>query len=114
MLGVEKSYLAVSDFAGTRIGINQSKVAAATMRALGATPVAQTIPAKLTGLDGLETYLEAIAGNGFGQSSRSATVNIAWWPRPVVIFANPRALRPLSSTQRRALRWRPDCACCRR
>ena len=103
MLGVEKSYLAVSDFAGTRIGMNQSKVAAETMRALGATPVAQTIPAKLTGLDGLETYFEAIAGNDFGSSSRSATVNIAWWPRPVVIFANPHALRPLSSTQRRAL-----------
>ena len=103
MLGVEKSYLAVSDFAGTRIGMNRSKVAAATMRALGATPVAQTIPAKLTGLDGLETYLEAIAGNGFGQSSRSATVNIAWWPRPVVIFANPHALTTLSTTQRQAL-----------
>jgi C4-dicarboxylate-binding protein DctP len=103
MLGVDKSYLSVSDFAGTRIGINQSKVAAETMRALGATPVAQPIPAKPDGLDGLETHLEAIAGNSFGPSSRSATVNIAWWPRPVVIFANPRALTSLSKTQRRAL-----------
>jgi TRAP-type transport system periplasmic protein len=103
MLGVEKSYLAVSDFAGTRIGLNQSKVAAATFRALGATPVAQPVPAQLSGLDGLETSYEFIAGNRFDRRSRSATENIALWPRPVVIFANPRALRPLSSTQRQAL-----------
>ena len=39
MLGVKKSYLAVSDFAGTRIGLNRSKLGAATLHALGATRV---------------------------------------------------------------------------
>jgi TRAP-type transport system periplasmic protein len=103
MLGVKKSYRAVSDFAGTRIGLNRSKVGAATLHALGATPVDQTVPAQLTGLDGLETSYEYIAGNGFDRTSRSVTENIALWPRPIVIFANPRALRPLSSKQRQAL-----------
>src|SRR4051794_36023694 len=40
MLSVHTTYLNAGDFRGTRVGIFDSRVAAATMRALGATPVA--------------------------------------------------------------------------
>ena len=38
-VGITHPLLAPSDYAGLRIGVQQSRVASATMRALGATPV---------------------------------------------------------------------------
>jgi TRAP-type C4-dicarboxylate transport system substrate-binding protein len=103
MLGVRKTYRNAGDFRGTRVGIQRSRVAADTMRALGATPVALAGATRLVGIDGYEQQLGSIAGNGYAGGSRAVTTNLALWPRPLVVFANPRALARLTPTQRRAL-----------
>jgi len=50
--GIARPLLKPSDYAGLRIGVQQSRVAAATMRALGAMPVWFPATQSITGLDG--------------------------------------------------------------
>src|SRR5262249_38003192 len=59
-LGIARPLLKPSDYAGLRIGVQQSRVAAATMRALGATPVWFPTTRSITGLDAIEAYISAI------------------------------------------------------
>lgn len=103
MLGVHTTYLNARDFGGTRVGIQDSRVAAQTMRALGATPVTLAPQARVDRVDGYEQQLESISSNGYANASRAVTTNLALWTRPMVVFANPRALARLTPAQRRAL-----------
>src|SRR5215469_12994720 len=56
-LGIARPLLKPSDYAGLRIGVQQSRVAAATMRALGATPVWFPTTQVIAGLDGIEQQI---------------------------------------------------------
>lgn len=103
MLGISKPFHSASDFRGARVGIQASGIAEATLRALGATAVARPATPQPAGLTGYEQQLGAIAGNEETRDARAITINLVLWPRPLVVFANAKALAALSTAQRRAL-----------
>jgi len=92
-----------SDYAGLRIGLQQSKVAAATLRALGATPVWLPSGGQINGLDGIEQQISSIQGNQYDRVDKYLTANVSLWPRPLVLFANGKAWSALTPRQRRIL-----------
>jgi TRAP-type C4-dicarboxylate transport system substrate-binding protein len=104
-LGAANALAAPSDFRGLTIGTQQSRVADATLRALGARP--QRLPAdvsSLAGLDGIEHMVAAIESDRLDADGSHLMTNVNLWPRPLVVFANPQAYRRLSRDQRRILR----------
>lgn len=103
MLGVTRTYRTVDDLRGARIGFQRSHVADATLRALGARPVPEPSEASLDGIDGYEQQFQSVYGNSYYRSLRSITTNLALWPRPLVIIANPAALAKLTQRERYAL-----------
>ena len=103
--GVASALAAPSDFRGLTIGTQQSRVADATLRALGARP--QRLPAavsSLAGLDGIEHFVAAIEAGRLDRDGSHLMTNINLWPRPLVIFASAQSYRHLSGDQRRILR----------
>ena len=102
-LGIARPLLRPSDYAGLRIGVQQSLVADATMRALGATPVWFPATGAMTGLDGIEEQISSIQGYQYDTVGRYLTANVSLWPRPLVLFANGKAWAALTPAQRRIL-----------
>jgi len=102
-LGIARPLLRPSDYAGLRIGVQQSRVADATMRALGATPVWFPATRAMTGLDGIEQQISSIQGYQYDKVGRYLTANVSLWPRPLVLFANGKAWAALTPAQRRIL-----------
>jgi TRAP-type C4-dicarboxylate transport system substrate-binding protein len=103
-LGIARPLLKPSDYAGLRIGVQQSRVADATMRALGATPVWFPATGAITGLDGIEQQISSIQGNHYDKTGKYLTANVNLWPRPRVLFANGKAWAALTPAQRGILR----------
>jgi len=103
-LGITRPLLKPADYAGLRIGVQQSRVADATMRALGATPVWFSATQAITGLDAIEAYISVIQGNRFDTAGRYLTANLNLWPRPLVLFANGKTWASLTAAQRGILR----------
>jgi TRAP-type C4-dicarboxylate transport system substrate-binding protein len=102
-LGIARPLLRPSDYAGLRIGVQQSLVADATMRALGATPVWFPATGAMTGLDGIEQQISSIQGYQYDKVGRYLTANVSLWPRPLVLFANGRTWAALTPAQQRIL-----------
>ena len=103
--GLTHRLVAPADFRGATIGTNQSSVADATVRALGATP--RRLPANetgVTGVDGVERQVQGVEGDRLDAKGSHLTTNVALWPRPLVVFANERSYRGLTDDQRRILR----------
>jgi TRAP-type C4-dicarboxylate transport system substrate-binding protein len=93
------------DFSGLTIGTSQSRVADATMRALGATP--RRLPATehwLAGMDGIERQTQGIEGDKLDKKGSHLMTNVNLWPRALVLFAGERAYSALTADQRRILR----------
>ena len=103
-LGVTRPLVTASDYVGETIGTQQSDVADETMRVLGATPVRFPVTGKIDRFDGVEQQLTAINGFQYDTVGRFLTANVAWWPRPLVVFSTGKALARLDSTQREALK----------
>ena len=103
-LGITRPLLGPSDYERLRIGVQQSRVADATMRALGATPVWFAAQAPIAGLDGIEQHILSIRGNQYDRVGKYLTTNVSLWPRSLVVFANRRAFAALTGAQRRILR----------
>jgi TRAP-type transport system periplasmic protein len=103
-LGITRPLLRPADYAGIRIGIPLSRVAEATMRALGATPVFLAPTATITGLDGIEQPISSIQGDQYDKAGKYLTANANLWPLPLVLFANGKAWAMLTPAQRRILR----------
>jgi TRAP-type C4-dicarboxylate transport system substrate-binding protein len=103
-LGMARPLLRPSDYAGLRIGVQQSRVADATMRALGATPVWFPATGAITGLGGIEQQISSIQGNQYDTVGKYLTANVSLWPRPLVLFANGKTWEALTPAQRRILR----------
>jgi TRAP-type transport system periplasmic protein len=101
-LGIARPLLRPSDYAGLRIGV-QSRVADATMRALGATPVWFPATGAMTGLDGIEEQISSIQGYQYDKAGRYLTANVSLWPRPLVLFASGKTWAALTPAQRRIL-----------
>ena len=104
LLGVSKPFVHSGDFAGQVVGLQDSAVAAATLRALGATPRAVPSSAKLDGLDAYEQQLGSIAGNHYDKRAKYVTANVNLWPRPLVIVMGKEAFASLADEQQSTLR----------
>jgi TRAP-type C4-dicarboxylate transport system substrate-binding protein len=102
-LGIARPLLRPSDYAGLRMGVQQSRVADATMRALGATPVWFPATRAITGLDGIEEQISSIQGYQYDKVGRYLTANVSLWPRPLVLFASGKTWAALTPAQRRIL-----------
>jgi TRAP-type C4-dicarboxylate transport system substrate-binding protein len=102
-LGITGPLLKPADYAGLKIGVQQSLVAGATMRALGATPVWFPVTWPITGFGAAEEHISAIQGNQYDRAGKYLTANVNLWPRPLVVFANGKAWAALSPAQRRIL-----------
>jgi TRAP-type C4-dicarboxylate transport system substrate-binding protein len=103
-LGVTRPLVKPADYAGETIGTQQSAVADETMRALGATPVRFPVTAAIDRFDGVEQQISAIQGLQYDTVGKFLTANVAWWPRPLVVFTTGNALARLNSSQRQALK----------
>jgi TRAP-type C4-dicarboxylate transport system substrate-binding protein len=100
--GIVRPLLGPSDYSGLRIGTQQSLVAGATLRALGATPVWFPAGGPPPRVDGVEQEISSIQGPLYRRVSY-VTANVVLWPRPLVVFANERAFAKLTPAQRRIL-----------
>jgi TRAP-type C4-dicarboxylate transport system substrate-binding protein len=103
-LGARRPLLAPSDYEGQRIGLQQSHLATAALRALGATPVPIGAEDPAADLDGVESHVTAIQNTHLDRHARYLTTNVVLWPRPLVIFANGRRMARLNPAQREILR----------
>jgi len=102
-LGIIRPLLQPADYAGLKIGVQQSLVADATMRALGATPVWFPVTWPITGFGAAEEHISAIQGNQYDKVGKYLTANVNLWPRPLVVFANGKAWAALTPAQRSIL-----------
>jgi TRAP-type C4-dicarboxylate transport system substrate-binding protein len=103
--GISHPLAVPRDFKGLTIGTQQSSVADATLRALGASP--RRLPADasgLTGVDGIERQVGAIESDRLDVRGSHVMTNVVLWPRPLVLFANERSYGELTSDQRSILR----------
>src|SRR5207249_2058387 len=98
-LGLTRALVSPSDYRGARVGIRPGKVADATMRALGAIPVAY-VPGDLSSLDGMEMHLGGIPGNHYDRNATELTGNVNFWPRNEAVFINTKAFDAMSVLQR--------------
>jgi TRAP-type C4-dicarboxylate transport system substrate-binding protein len=98
-LGITRPLLKPADYAGLKIGVQQSLVADATMRALGATPVWFPVTGPITGFGATEEHISAIQGNQYDRAGKYLTANVNLWPRPLVVFANGKAWAALTPAQ---------------
>jgi TRAP-type C4-dicarboxylate transport system substrate-binding protein len=93
-----------ADYRGLTIGTQESRVADATMRVLGANPV--RVPADtlgLKGVEGLEQRVFVLYGNRLAVPGSHITANVNLWPRPLVIFAGADAYKRLTAGERDVL-----------
>ena len=102
-LGITHPLLTPADYAGLKIGVQQSLVADATMNALGATPVWFPGAGPITGFGGVEQQISSISGNQYDKAGKYLTANVNLWPRPLVLFANGKTWAKLAPAQRRIL-----------
>jgi TRAP-type C4-dicarboxylate transport system substrate-binding protein len=103
-LGITRSLLNPSDYAGLKIGTQQSMVADATMRALGARPVRFGSEGPIAGLGGIEQQISEIQEDEYDKAGGYLTANVSLWPRPLVLFASRKTWTALTPAQRRILR----------
>ena len=103
-VGLHGRLVEPADFDGLAIGEQQSRVAVATLRALGADPVALPVAGEPDGLDGVEASMPAVeAGRYDGDAGSRLAENLILWPRPLVVFANADAYAALSDDEREVL-----------
>jgi TRAP-type C4-dicarboxylate transport system substrate-binding protein len=103
-LGIRRPLVKPGDFAGLRIAVQQSHIAEATMRALGADAVWIPVQADIRRFGGAEQQVSGINGAGYDRFARYLTANVNFWPRPLVLFANRRAFHRLTPEEQSVLR----------
>jgi TRAP-type C4-dicarboxylate transport system substrate-binding protein len=97
--GAAHPLLKPADYAGLTFGLQQSRVAAQTLRALGAKPVAFAAEGSIAGFGGFEQGTAATAGNSYHRHGLVVTSNVVLWPRPLVVFANQTAFAKLTPAE---------------
>ena len=90
-VGLARALLKPTDYGGLRLGEQQSNVAAAAFRALGASAVPFAVGVSIASLDGAEQGYGNLGGET-GTRHVTVTSNVVLWPRPLVIFASDRTL----------------------
>ena len=104
LLGVSKPFVRPADFEGEAVGLQDSAVADASLRALGATPRPVPGGAELDGLDAYEQQLSSIQENSDDSAAEYVTTNVNLWPRPLVIVIDNEVFASLTTEQQSALR----------
>jgi len=102
-LGIIRPLLTPADYAGLKIGVQQSLVAGATMRALRAAPVWFPAGGRIAGFGAVEQQISTISGNQYDKTGKYLTANVNLWPRPLVVFASGKAWAALTPAQRSIL-----------
>jgi TRAP-type C4-dicarboxylate transport system substrate-binding protein len=92
-----------ADFTGLRVGYQGASGPADALRALGARPVQLVSGAPWRGIDAIEQHLALINGDSYDASAQYLTANVAFWPRPMVLFINRHVFARLTPNQRDAL-----------
>jgi TRAP-type C4-dicarboxylate transport system substrate-binding protein len=103
-LGIGTPLVGPEDYVGRTIGVNKSRVAEETMRALGAHPVGIAVSGDVAAFGGIEQQIASIAGNQYDKVGKYLTANVAFWPRPFVLFSSDDALDRLPGEQQQVLR----------
>jgi TRAP-type C4-dicarboxylate transport system substrate-binding protein len=104
VVGVRKPLLRAADFRGLRFGTTQARAADATIRALGATPVPFLVVTSVRRFGGFDFPVTSFEGNSYDAQARYLTSNLAFWPRPLVVFMSRQTNARLSPAQRALLR----------
>jgi len=91
-------------YVGATIAFQHSRVAEATLRLLGARAAEIPISGPIDRYDGVEQQVSSIASNLYDKTAPYLAANVNLWPRPAVVFANPKAFAGLDDRQRTALR----------
>ncbi|AYC36369.1 C4-dicarboxylate-binding periplasmic protein DctP [Streptomyces griseorubiginosus] len=102
--GAGTPLLGPEDYKGRTIGIQESKVADSTVRALGANPQWFGAGSSVAGFGGFEQQLVSVNGSRYDEAGMIGTANVVLWPRPIVLVANTKAFGRLSEDQRLLLR----------
>jgi len=96
------------ELTGLRIGLQDSPVGEATLKAFGAEPVEISSGQPIRGLDGVEAQIDSIAGNRYHLDAKYTVADLPLWPRPYVVFANTAAWDRLSEDDRRVIQEAAD------
>ena len=100
----EGGFRAPGDLRGKLVGIQDSDIAAMTFAAFGGSTKAIPGGSALGAVDAVEQQLDSIVGNRYYKDLPHVTVDLALWPRPVILFANKARFDSLSNEQQTALR----------
>ena len=100
----EGGFRAAGDLRGKVVGIQDSDIAAMTFEAFGGSTKAIPAGASLGPVDAVEQQLGSIVGNRYHKELPHVTVDLALWPRPVILFANKGVFDSMSDEQQTALR----------
>ncbi|HET8953094.1 MAG TPA: hypothetical protein VFN44_21400, partial [Solirubrobacteraceae bacterium] len=103
-LGLHGRLITPRDFRDLGIGTQQSSVAVAALRALGARPIPLTATGDEPELDGVESSMIGLQSGSYDRAGAHLSSNVNLWPRPLVVFANARSFAGLSSDERDVLR----------
>ncbi|MFI6437790.1 TRAP transporter substrate-binding protein [Streptomyces sp. NPDC050759] len=101
--GAGTPLLGPQDYKGRSIGIQESKVADSTVRALGAKPEWFGAGSSVAGFDGFEQQIGSVNGSRYDAAGMIGTANVVLWPRPIVLVANTKAIERLGEDQRKLL-----------
>ena len=104
VVGVRKPVLRAADFRGLAWGTTQARAAAETVRALGATPIPFLTLPSVRQFGGFDFAVTSFEGNAYDAQARYITANLAFWPRPLVVFMSRRVAARLTPAQRALLR----------
>jgi TRAP-type C4-dicarboxylate transport system substrate-binding protein len=94
----------VTDLRGRTIAVNESGVAEATFKALGARVRLFPAGGSLGNADGVEQQLASISGNAYAEQAPNLAVDAPLYPRPFVVFANTDVWNELEPTERDLMR----------
>jgi TRAP-type C4-dicarboxylate transport system substrate-binding protein len=104
IVGVRKPVVRAADFRGLTWGTTQARAAAETVRALGARPVPFLALPSVRRFGGFDFPVTSFEGNAYDAQARYITANLAFWPRPLVLFMSRRVAARLTRTQLALLR----------
>jgi TRAP-type C4-dicarboxylate transport system substrate-binding protein len=107
-LGLAGALASPGDFQGLAIGTQQSNVADATLRALGASPRRLpfdfSAPRGLVGLDGVELQVTGVETGRLDAEGSHLMTNVNLWPRSLVVVAGEEVYSQMSDDERKILR----------
>jgi len=104
VVGIRRPFLNARDFRGATFGTTPARAAQATLRVLGARPRTIFIPRSIRQFDGIDFPITSLEYNRLDVQARYITTNLAFWPRPIVVFMNKKTYARLTPAQRSQVR----------